>query len=76
MGTLRRELLDHVIVLGERHLLHLVRQPASYYNNDRPHMSRDDDAPVKREVEPREFGKVIAVPRVSGLHHRYLRRAA
>jgi transposase InsO family protein len=76
VGTLRRELLDHVVVLGERHLLHLVRQHVSYYNNDRPHMSLDGDAPVKREVEPRELGKVVAVPRVSGLHHRYLRSAA
>ena len=76
VGTLRRELLDHVIVLGERHLLHLVRQHASYYNSDRPHMSLAGDAPVAREVEPRELGKVVAVPRVSGLHHRYLRRAA
>jgi transposase InsO family protein len=54
----------------------LVRQHVSYYNNDRPHMSLDGDAPVKREVEPRELGKVVAVPRVSGLHHRYLRSAA
>jgi transposase InsO family protein len=76
VGTLRRELLDHVGVLGERHLLHLVRQHASYDNTDRPHMSLDGDAPVTREVEPREVGKVVAVPRVSGLHHRYVRRAA
>jgi putative transposase len=76
VGTLRRELLDHVIVLGERHLLHLVRRHASYYNEDRPHMSLDGDAPVTREIEPMELGKVIALPRVSGLHHRYVRRAA
>jgi len=76
VGTLRRELLDHVIVLGERHLLHLVRQHAAYYNEDRPHMSLDGDAPVAREVDPRELGKVVALPRVGGLHHRYVRRAA
>ena len=74
--TLRRELLDHVIVLGERHLLPLVRRHASYYNEDHPHMSLDGDAPVARAVEPRELGKVVALPRVSGLHHRYVRRAA
>jgi transposase InsO family protein len=48
--TLRRELLDHVIVLGERHLLRLVRQRASYCNEDRPHMALDRDAPVTRAV--------------------------
>jgi putative transposase len=77
VGTLRRELLDHVIVLGERHLLHLVRQHANqYYNEDRPHMSLDRDAPALRAVEPPDDGKVVALPRVGGLHHRHIRRAA
>ncbi len=76
VGTLRRELLDHVIVLGERHLLRLVRRHAAYYNEDRPHMGLDGDAPVTRAVEPRELGKVVALPRAGGLHHRYVRRAA
>jgi hypothetical protein len=39
-------------------------------------MSLDGDGPVTREVEPRKLGKVVALPRVSGLHHRYVRRAA
>ena len=43
---------------------------------DRPHMGLDGDAPVTRAVEPRELGKVVALPRVGGLHHRYVRRAA
>lgn len=76
VGTLRRELLDHMIVLGERHLLLSVRQHAGYYNEDRPHMSLDGDAPVTRTVDPPGNGKVIALPRVNGLHHRYARRAA
>jgi len=75
VGTLRRELLDHVIVLGERHLLRLVRQHARYYNEDRPHMSLDGDAPAARAVEPIGSGPVIALPRVAGLHHRYSRAA-
>jgi transposase InsO family protein len=76
VGTLRRELLDHVIVLGERHLLRMVREHASYYNLDRPHMSLSGDAPVQRAVEGPEIGTVVAIPRVGGLHHRYVRRAA
>jgi putative transposase len=74
IGTLRRELLDHVVVLGERHLLWLVRQYARYYNADRPHMSLHRDAPRGRTAEPPR-GQVIALPRVEGLHHRYSRAA-
>jgi transposase InsO family protein len=73
--TLRHELLDHVIVLGERHLLRLVRQHVAYYNEDRPHMSLGGDAPVARAVEPPSAGEVVALPRVGGLHHRYSRAA-
>ena len=76
VGTLRRELLDHVIVLGERHLLTLVRAHARYYNADRPHMSLVGDSPISRTTEPPSNGKVIALPRVGGLHHRYTRSAA
>jgi len=75
VGTLRSEVLDHVIVLGERHLLRLVRSHAAYYNEDRPHMSLDRDAPVSRTVEPPSAGRVVAFPRVAGLHHRYSRAA-
>jgi hypothetical protein len=59
VGTLRRELLDHVIVLGERHLLHLVREHARYYHQDRPHMSLFGAAPVARLVEPPAVGRVV-----------------
>jgi putative transposase len=76
VGTLRRELLDHVIVLGERHLLRMVRDHARYYNLDRPHVSLSGDAPVQRAVEAPAKGKVIALLPVGGLHHRYVRRAA
>jgi transposase InsO family protein len=75
VGTLRRELLDHVIVLGERHLLRLVRQHASYYNEDRPHMSLDRDAPAGRAIQSPSSGRVVSLPRVGGLHHRYSRAA-
>jgi transposase InsO family protein len=75
IGTLRRELLDHLVVLGERHLLRLVRAHVAYYNEDRPHMALDGDAPVTRLVEPSNAGRIIAFPRVGGLHRRYSRAA-
>ncbi len=62
VGNLRRELLDHVIVLGERHLLRLVRPHVAYYNEDRPHMSLGGDAPVPRDVEPFSGGLVVIHP--------------
>src|SRR5258707_3705326 len=71
VGTLRRELLDQVIVLRERHLLRLVRLHAVYYNEDRPHMSLDGDAPVTRPVESPSAGRVVALFPVDGLHRRH-----
>jgi len=73
VGTLRRELLDHVVVLGERHLLRMVRDYVGYYNADRPHMAIARDAPVARAVERRDSGRVVAHARLGGLHHRYSR---
>ena len=76
VGPFRRELTDHLIVLGERHLLRLVRAYMQFYNEGRPHMSLACDAPAGRDVEQPEIGKVIALPRLGGLHLRYARRAA
>ncbi|HVJ89276.1 MAG TPA: transposase [Labilithrix sp.] len=75
VGTIRRKLLDHVIVRGERHLLRLVRDYVRFYNDDRPHMALDGDAPSGREIEGPAQGAVIALPRVGGLQHRYARAA-
>ena len=58
-----------------RALGHLVRQYVRYYNEDRPHMWLDGDAPVSRAVEPPSNGSVVALPRVGGIHHRYSRAA-
>jgi len=75
IGTLRRELLDHVIVLNEAHLKRLLTEYLAYYHAARPHMALDDNAPQPREVEPPERGRVIALPYLGGLHHRYSRAA-
>jgi len=77
IGTLRRELVDHVIVMNERHLRRLLRRFVDeYYHSCRTHLSLDKDSPEPRNVEPPEMGEVIELPVMGGLHHRYARRAA
>jgi hypothetical protein len=76
IGSIRRELLDHVIVLGERHLRRLLREYAGYYNGCRTHLSLDKDAPESRGTVGPDEGEVVAFPKLGGLHHLYVRRAA
>jgi putative transposase len=76
IGSIRRECLDHVVVLNERHLLRVLGSYASYYHASRTHRALDGDSPDSRAVEPPEHGEVIAYPQVGGIHHRYARRAA
>lgn len=76
IGSLRRECLDHVIVLNERHLGRMLSDYARYYNRTRTHLALDKDAPDPRSAHQRELGEVTAFPEVGGLHHRYERRAA
>ncbi len=76
IGSIRRECLDHVIVLNERHLMRVLRSYASYYHSSRTHRSLDNDCPDPRSVEPPEMGDVVALAQVGGLHHRYTRRLA
>ena len=72
VGSVRRELLDDVVVLNEDHLRRLLRIYVDYYNAERVHTSIAD-APVGRPVEsrPSEHANIIGFPRVGGLHHRY-----
>jgi transposase InsO family protein len=76
IGSLRRECLDHVIILNERHLNRVLREYVDYYHRHRTHRALDRDCPVPRPVEEAEQGKVIELPLVGGLHHRYTRQAA
>src|SRR5213594_1866055 len=76
IGSIRRECLDHVVVLGERHLRGILSTYVDYYNETRTHLSLAKDAPEPRSVQPPSQGRVVQVPRVGGLHHEYLRRAA
>ena len=76
IGSVRRECLNHVIVLNEAHLRRILTEYFEYYNGSRAHQSLDRNAPVPREIEPPERGQVIAIPHLGGLHHRYTRQAA
>jgi putative transposase len=76
IGSIRRDMFDHVIVLNERHLTRVLTEYVTYYHRFRTHLSLDMDCPVPRPVEPPEAGAVSAVPELGGLHHHYERRAA
>ena len=76
IGSIRRDCLDHVVVLSERQLAAIVRDYVRHYNVTRTHLSLAKDAPDARRVSGPEEGKIIAVPRVGGLHHEYQRLEA
>ncbi|PYU91071.1 MAG: transposase [Acidobacteria bacterium] len=76
IGSIRRECLDHVVVIGERHLKRILSEYVDYYNRTRTHLSLAKDAPEPRSVQPPRQGRVVEVPRVGGLHQEYLRKAA
>ena len=76
IGSMRRECLDHLIVLSERHLLRVLRRFLSYDHGSRTHLSLDNDAPTPRQIQDATEGRVLEFAEVGGLHHRYERRAA
>ena len=75
IGSIRRDCLDHFIILGKTHLGRILREYVDYYNKARPHLSLNRNSPLPREVEPPVKGTVIAVPYLNGLHHKYARAA-
>ena len=76
IGSIRRECLDHVIVMNQTGLHRVLKSYFEYYERTRTHLSLEKDAPIPRTVQPPEFGRVIELSEVGGLHHRYERRAA
>ena len=76
IGSIRRECLDHMIILHEAHLQRILKNYLEYYHQHRPHRPLGHDAPVARKVEGPEEGSIIELPCVGGLHHRYTRKAA
>ena len=76
IGTIRRECLDHVIVFNERSLYRHLRDFIEYYHRTRTHLGLQKDTPEFRPVQSTEAGRIISIPEVGGLHHRYERYAA
>jgi transposase InsO family protein len=71
IGSIRRECLDHIIVLGEAHLRRILKSYIRYYNETRTHLALDKDAPVSRPVQ--RTGVVRSLAILGGLHHNYAR---
>ena len=69
IGSIRRECIDHIIVLGERHIKSILSEYVDYYNNTRTHLALDKDAPLCRDVQKKDRGKIVSFKRVGGLHH-------
>jgi len=76
IGSVRRECLDHVLVLSERHLRRILTRYFVYYHRARTHLSLEKDAPDMRPIQRPEVGAIVVTPEVGGLHHRYARQAA
>jgi transposase InsO family protein len=74
IGSIRRECLDHVIVLNEAGLRRILAQYETYYQYSRTHLGLAKDTPISRPVSA--LGSIVSVPQVGGLHHRYDRRVA
>jgi transposase InsO family protein len=71
IGSIRRECVDHIVVLGETHLRRILKSYARYYNETRTHRSLDKDAPISRPVQ--RTGGIISHALLGGLHHHYVR---
>jgi transposase InsO family protein len=71
IGSIRRECVDHFIVVGEAHLRRVLRAYSGYYNDIRTHRSLEKDAPVSRSVQ--RAGIISSRPILGGLHHHYVR---
>jgi len=71
IGSIKRECLDHVIIIGERHLRHILRSYQQYYNDTRTHLSLAKDSPLTRSVQA--VGRILPLPVLGGLHHHYVR---
>jgi transposase InsO family protein len=75
IGSIRRECLNHVVILSEAHLRRLLCAYRVYDNTARPHQAREQNSPRPRPVHSSALGRVVAIPPVAGFHHLYQRIA-
>src|SRR6056297_130916 len=72
IGSIRRDCINAMIILNEAHLKRILTEYFAYYHEDRTHLGLAKETPAGRSVsEKPENGKVVAIPRLGGLHHRY-----
>jgi putative transposase len=73
IGTCRRDLLDHVIIVNERHLKRLINEYIRYYHEDRTHLALAKGTPSGRQAarKPASGCRIVGLQRLGGLHHRY-----
>jgi putative transposase len=76
IGSIRRECLNHIIVLSEQHLRRILKSYFHYYHESRTHLSLSKDAPESRAIQANKLERIVQIPQLGGLHHRYERRAA
>ena len=76
IGSIRRECLDHIVVLNEKHLRRILKEYFSYYHESRTHLGLEKDAPETRAIQAPDVGSVVSEPVLGGLHHSYYRQAA
>jgi putative transposase len=76
IGSIRRECLNHLIVINDNHLRRILKNYFHYYHESRTHLSLDKDTPDFRAVQSSESERIVQIRQVGGLHHRYERRAA
>ena len=76
IGSVSRECLNHFMVFNEQSLRRILNRYFDYYQRSRTHLALAKDSPESRTTQPPGFGKVVALPILGGLHHRYDRRAA
>jgi len=75
IGSIRRECLNHLIVINDNHLRRILKDYFRYYHESRTHLSLDKDTPAFRAVQSNQSERIVQIPQVGGLHHRYERRA-